>query len=399
MSTKSGFGHTEEELKLTSFYKKYKSAMDSLQPSQSVEGRKPTGVAKETPRFNISSEEDLKGASRVKRFLESKREAHTVESEPMLKRRRAKVVKNSGGILVSRELNKESFPAADIVRAQDWDSRACQKSLILPLDNFGFDDEGQKQTLVMRITVPKDSTTWAINICPRKHDEFMNVLFHFNPRQREKGGTLIQNDRKASTWKNAEKLSLKYLPALFGRTFDFAVQVNEDGFHTAVDTVYATTFLHRTLLHELEDPNSMILQVLCTDDYGNPEAIVVHQIYWGHKPAIPGLPTIGEEGFHNTFTPSSVCDPSALENITDLHIRNLPQPGEGVSLHVHKKLLTETLSDTFAPYGVESVKVFPNGGYGFVNLRDPVMANRAMAQLDGCELEGSMISISKAVGR
>ncbi len=94
--------------------------------------------------------------------LIQKRETHSVESEPMLKRRRAKVVKNSGGILVSRELNKESFPAADIIHAQDWDSRASQKSLILPLDDFGFDDEGQKQTLVIRITVPKDSTTWAI---------------------------------------------------------------------------------------------------------------------------------------------------------------------------------------------------------------------------------------------
>ncbi len=261
MSTKSDLGYTEEELKLTSFYSKYKSAMDSLQPTQSVEGRKPTGEAKEASHLNISSG-DIKGASRVKRFLESKRylmmgsllccvsfhitpspmpvhsvvlikkrEAQTVESEPMLKRRRAKVVKNSAGILVSRELNKESFPAADMVRTEDWDSRTAQKSLSLPLENFGFND-GQKQTLVMRITVPKDSTTWAIkyaitatittycaflcytyiqnkrSICPRKHEDFMNVLFHFNPRQREKGGTLVQNDRRDSTWRTAEKLSL-----------------------------------------------------------------------------------------------------------------------------------------------------------------------------------------------
>ncbi len=73
MSTKSDLGYTEEELKLTSFYSKYKSAMDSLQPTQSVEGRKPTGEAKEASHLNISSEGDIKGASRVKRFLESKR--------------------------------------------------------------------------------------------------------------------------------------------------------------------------------------------------------------------------------------------------------------------------------------------------------------------------------------
>ncbi len=74
MSTKSdSFSYTEEELKLTSFYSKYKNAMDRLQPSKSMEGRKPTGEAKETPHLNVSSERDLKGASRVKRFLESKR--------------------------------------------------------------------------------------------------------------------------------------------------------------------------------------------------------------------------------------------------------------------------------------------------------------------------------------
>ncbi len=73
MSAKSDFSYTEEELKLTSFYSKHKTAMDILQPTQSMEGRKPTGEAKETPHLSISSEGDLKGTSRVRRFLESKR--------------------------------------------------------------------------------------------------------------------------------------------------------------------------------------------------------------------------------------------------------------------------------------------------------------------------------------
>ncbi len=218
MSTQSdGFCYTEEELKLTSFYSKYKTAMDRLQPSQSMEGRKPIGEAKETPHLNISPELDLKGASRVKRFLESKRcvkkknisrfpllhpwspcsltgappccfvkrEALTAGSEPVAKRRRPQVAKNSGGILVSRELNKESFPAEGIIRSQDWDSRASQKSLTLPLDNFGLDDEDQNQTLVMRVTVPKDSTTWAIKYanCSRRsrsHGWLFMFYLHYN---------------------------------------------------------------------------------------------------------------------------------------------------------------------------------------------------------------------------
>lgn len=34
----------------------------------------------------------------------------------------------------------------------------------------------------------------------------------------------------------------------------------------------------------------LILQVMTADDYGTNLGIVVHEIWWGHKDTMPGLP-------------------------------------------------------------------------------------------------------------
>ena len=67
--------------------------------------------------------------------------------------------------------------------------------LVYDMQNFGVN---AKQTLVMRVTVPEASTTWALNICPPDHKEFSNVLFHYNPRKSK--GHLVQNNRVAGRW-------------------------------------------------------------------------------------------------------------------------------------------------------------------------------------------------------
>jgi hypothetical protein len=70
--------------------------------------------------------------------------------------------------------------------------------LVIPLTRFGGlkdppldddppeleeDEEGLKQTLVVRMTVPQTSDKWGISICPKDHNNFTNVLYHLNPRQ------------------------------------------------------------------------------------------------------------------------------------------------------------------------------------------------------------------------
>ncbi len=83
------------------------------------------------------------------------------------------------------------------------------------------------------------------------------------------------------------------------------IKINEAGFHAAVDTVYATTFKHRTPLGELEDPNSLILQVLHADDYGDPETIIVNQ-------ESNQMWKIEETQCHSSFTVTNYCNKPKL---------------------------------------------------------------------------------------
>jgi hypothetical protein len=72
--------------------------------------------------------------------------------------------------------------------------------LVAVMDSFALDN---KQTLVLRLTVPDDSLTWGLSICPEDHEDFKYVLYHFNPRKKEKGGILVQNDRIDAHWNQA----------------------------------------------------------------------------------------------------------------------------------------------------------------------------------------------------
>lgn len=74
--------------------------------------------------------------------------------------------------------------------------------LVKGLSNFGLSDgDGTKnmqlnETLVMRVTVPPHSQSWGVNICPKLHSEFGEVLFHFNPRRR----FVAMNNRDDNIW-------------------------------------------------------------------------------------------------------------------------------------------------------------------------------------------------------
>jgi hypothetical protein len=43
---------------------------------------------------------------------------------------------------------------------------------------------------------PSESKRFSINIAAQDNNLFDNILFHFNPRQRERGGQLVVNDKR-----------------------------------------------------------------------------------------------------------------------------------------------------------------------------------------------------------
>lgn len=77
--------------------------------------------------------------------------------------------------------------------------------LVRLLRNFGIADSGSStgigkkqlyETLVMRVTVPPHSRSWGLNICPRDHKQFEEIIFHFNPRRR----FVAMNHRDGNVW-------------------------------------------------------------------------------------------------------------------------------------------------------------------------------------------------------
>lgn len=77
--------------------------------------------------------------------------------------------------------------------------------LVRLLRNVGIADSGSStgigkkqhfETLVMRVTVPPHSRSWGLNICPKDHKQFEEIVFHFNPRRR----FVAMNHREDNVW-------------------------------------------------------------------------------------------------------------------------------------------------------------------------------------------------------
>ena len=114
----------------------------------------------------------------------------------------------------------QKYPSSGLVLTQEYRSfervendgdqeYVPTEPLVKTLKSFGLAEEsgsgdgsgggGKAQfneTLVMRVTAPAHSQSWGINLCPSKHEEFSQVLFHFNPRRR----FVAMNSRQDNVW-------------------------------------------------------------------------------------------------------------------------------------------------------------------------------------------------------
>ena len=90
-------------------------------------------------------------------------------------------------------------------------------SLDLELTNFDSTKlDVSNNTLAIKFMAPSESSRFSLNIAGPGHREYYDVLFHFNPRQFQKGGQLIVNDKQEGIWGNAVTAPLSSLPLVFG---------------------------------------------------------------------------------------------------------------------------------------------------------------------------------------
>uniref|UniRef100_A0A7S4RBW9 Galectin n=1 Tax=Ditylum brightwellii TaxID=49249 RepID=A0A7S4RBW9_9STRA len=137
-------------------------------------------------------------------------------------------------------------------------------------------------TLAIKFSVPKESRRFSFNIAGPNHGDYNNVLFHFNPRQRQKGGHLVINDKQEGTWGQGINVPLSQIPVIFGQiSCTLILQITGDCFDVFIGDKHCARLDHRTSLPR--ENCSLHFQVPSTDDYGSLENWIVYRVWWGRK--------------------------------------------------------------------------------------------------------------------
>ena len=158
------------------------------------------------------------------------------------------------------------------LRLADFDSSQLQSGL-------------SKNTIAIKFSSPVDSKRFSINIAGPNHRDYYDIYMHFNPRQRQKGGQLVINDKTEGIWGSAIEVPLSQVPLMFGQESNtLIIQITGDGFDLFLDGHHCARLEHRTELPK--GKCDLTLQFPSTDDYGNSEEWTVYKVWWGQKPSM-----------------------------------------------------------------------------------------------------------------
>eukprot|EP00591_Stephanopyxis_turris_P001975 CAMPEP_0195523952 /NCGR_PEP_ID=MMETSP0794_2-20130614/23481_1 /TAXON_ID=515487 /ORGANISM="Stephanopyxis turris, Strain CCMP 815" /LENGTH=536 /DNA_ID=CAMNT_0040654063 /DNA_START=25 /DNA_END=1635 /DNA_ORIENTATION=+ len=150
-------------------------------------------------------------------------------------------------------------------------------------------------TIAIKFHAPQESRRFSLNIVGPGHQDFYDVLFHFNPRQRHRGGQLVVNDKQEGIWGQGVNVNLNQCPQFFGRISQtLIIQITGEGFDVFMGERHCCRLEHRTQLPPARC--KLQLQFPSTDDYGSPENWTVYKVWWGHKEVMSGNDARGAAG-------------------------------------------------------------------------------------------------------
>ena len=165
------------------------------------------------------------------------------------------------------------FPVGDQPwwKPPDGAAHPNEGAFLVELEDFDISKASNgkgSNTIAIKFNAPSDSKRFSINIAGPNNDDFNTVLFHFNPRQRERGGQLVVNAKDKGIWGQAIALPLNQVPLIFGQSsITLQIQINGEGFDIFIEDQHCVRLEHRI---ELPDkPCSLFLQFPSTDDYGS----------------------------------------------------------------------------------------------------------------------------------
>jgi hypothetical protein len=237
-------------------------------------------------------------------------------------------------------------------------------------------------TLAIKFQAPAESERFSINIATsnKENERYDDILFHFNPRQFQKGGQLVINDRQETRWGNDISIPLSTIPLIFGAKSGstLIVQINIEGFDVYVDGVHCARLEHRVKLPDSVGVGgqrrlpSLRLQFPSSNDYGDPENWLVHRVWWGYKP--------------------SMFDESTLDRIPGVNIVSAVHPRKlfisGLSrlftdpeVDLRKAELERAFRKYGGPTGAVAVSIQKNSGFAFVDVASEELADLAVAEM------------------
>jgi hypothetical protein len=172
------------------------------------------------------------------------------------------------------------LPPESFLRTDEWVSHR-DEPLTVTLPAFFF---RTNNTLVVNGTIPTASCRFALNVTTSDS----SIVCHLNPRKL-RGGQIALNSFLDQRWGNAQIAQV--CPLIFGGSTPFRfmlrITITPSGFTIFIDEVYVDEFKHRIPLREGDD---LQLRVPTKDEYGNPEVLLLHNVWWGHTDINGAIP-------------------------------------------------------------------------------------------------------------
>lgn len=229
-------------------------------------------------------------------------------------------------------------------------------------------------TLAIKFHAPRESSRFSINIASPNHNGYNSILFHFNPRQFQRGGQLVINNKVESMWGNDLSVPLSTLPVVFGKqACTLIVQINEEGFDVFVEGVHCARLEHRTALPKLKEGPSLCLQFPASDDYGSPEDWEVYRVWWGHKDSMAAKDLSGVAGV-NIY--SSV-------HPKKLFVSGLSKIHSDPEVDLRRAELERAFRKYGGPNGAVFVSVQKDSTFAFVEVASEQQADLALVEMAG----------------
>ncbi|KAF0687639.1 Aste57867_20623 [Aphanomyces stellatus] len=262
------------------------------------------------------------------------------------------------------------LPPESFLRTDDWASDKDEPlSVVLPAVVFRTNN-----TLVVNGTIPTQSCRFVLNIATPDG----TIVCHLNPRKM-RGGQILLNSFVENRWGVAQ--IVHRCPLVFGSSpfrFMLRVTITPSGFALFVDEVFVEEFKHRIPLREGEN---LVLKVPVKDEYGNPEVVSIHNVWWGHTDMAAAAPPPASNNPQTPHRPFPNNPRHDNRNQFDVYVGNLPSDAT-----------RSDLARLFDDFSYDYIRITPRG-FGFVALKNQEDVDRAVRELDGATLPGFTVSL------